>query len=59
MVPPGKISLVFREKKMLELITTVNDALNGFMTVPNLIAVFLLTPVVLRLIEEHFRKENL
>ena len=40
----------------LGLIWSISDTFNGFMTVPNLIGVFLLTPVVLRLIKEHFRK---
>ena len=38
----------------LGLIWGISDTFNGFMTVPNLIAVFLLTPVVLKLIREHF-----
>ena len=38
----------------LGLIWGISDTFNGFMTVPNLIAVFLLTPVVLKLIKEHF-----
>ena len=42
----------------LGLIWGISDTFNGFMTVPNLIAVFLLTPVVLRLIKEHFANEN-
>jgi AGCS family alanine or glycine:cation symporter len=42
----------------LGLIWGVSDTFNGFMTVPNLIAVFLLTPVVLRLIKEHFAAEG-
>jgi AGCS family alanine or glycine:cation symporter len=42
----------------LGLIWGISDTFNGFMTVPNLIAVFLLTPVVLKLIKEHFAKEN-
>ena len=42
----------------LGLIWSVSDTFNGFMTVPNLIAVFLLTPVVLRLIKEHFETEK-
>ena len=41
----------------LGLIWSISDTFNGFMTVPNLIAVFLLTPVVLKLIKEHFQKE--
>ena len=42
----------------LGLIWSISETFNGFMTVPNLIAVFLLTPVVLRLIKEHFRKRE-
>ena len=42
----------------LGLIWSISDTFNGFMTVPNLIAVFLLTPVVLRLIKEHFQKRE-
>jgi AGCS family alanine or glycine:cation symporter len=39
----------------LGLIWAISDTFNGFMTVPNLIAVFLLTPVVLKLIKAHFQ----
>ncbi|MBR6709404.1 MAG: sodium:alanine symporter family protein [Clostridia bacterium] len=42
----------------LGLIWSVSETFNGFMAVPNLIAVFLLTPVVLRLIKEHFENEK-
>ncbi len=42
----------------LGLIWGISDTFNGFMTVPNLIGVFLLSPVVLRLIKEHFSKEH-
>ena len=42
----------------LGLIWGISDTFNGFMTVPNLIAVFLLTPVVLKLIKSHFEQEN-
>ena len=38
----------------LGLIWGISDTFNGFMTVPNLISVFLLTPVVLKLTKEHF-----
>ena len=38
----------------LGLIWSISETFNGFMTVPNLIAVFLLTPVVLKLIQEYF-----
>ena len=43
----------------LGLIWGISDTFNGFMTVPNLIAVFLLTPVILKLIRQHFEKETL
>ena len=42
----------------LGLIWGISDTFNGFMAVPNLIGVFLLAPVVLRLIKEHFEEEN-
>ena len=42
----------------LGLIWGISDTFNGFMIVPNLIGVFLLSPVVLKLIKEHFAKEN-
>ena len=42
----------------LGLIWGISDTFNGFMTVPNLIAVFLLTPELLKLIREHFEKET-
>ena len=41
----------------LGLVWGISDTFNGFMTVPNLIAVFLLSPVVLKLIKEHFENE--
>ena len=40
----------------LGLIWGVSDTVNGFMVVPNLIAVFLLAPVLLKLVKEHFSK---
>ena len=43
----------------LGLIWSISDTFNGFMTVPNLIGVFLLTPVVLKLIKEHFDKKKI
>ena len=42
----------------LGLIWGISDTFNGFMTVPNLIAIFLLTPVLLKLIKDHFNKQN-
>ena len=41
----------------LGLIWGISDTFNGLMTVPNLIGVFLLAPVVLKLIKEHFEAE--
>ena len=40
----------------LGLIWGISDTCNGFMAVPNLIAVFLLSPVVFRLLKEHKSK---
>ena len=42
----------------LGLIWDISETFNGFMAVPNLIAVFLLAPVVIKLIREHFESEN-
>ena len=42
----------------LGLVWGISETINGFMTVPNLIAVFLLTPVVVRLLREHFQNET-
>ena len=42
----------------LGLIWGIADTFNGFMAIPNLIGVFLLSPVVLKMVEEHFAKEN-
>ena len=42
----------------LDLIWGISDTFNGFMVVPNLIAVFLLTPTVLKLTKEHFENEK-
>lgn len=39
----------------LGLIWSISETFNGLMAVPNLIAVFLLAPVVLKLTKEHFR----
>ncbi|MBQ6929555.1 MAG: sodium:alanine symporter family protein [Oscillospiraceae bacterium] len=38
----------------LDLIWSISDTFNGFMVVPNLIAVFLLAPTVFKLLKEHF-----
>ena len=42
----------------LDLIWGISDTFNGFMVVPNLVAVFLLTPTVLKLVKEHFENEK-
>ena len=42
----------------LGLVWGISDTFNGFMTVPNLIGVFLLAPVVLKLMKEHFEAEK-
>ena len=41
----------------LGLVWSISETFNGFMTVPNLIAVFLLTPVILKLVREHFAQQ--
>ena len=41
----------------LDLIWGISDTFNGFMTVPNLIAVFLLAPTVLKLTKEYFNQK--
>ena len=42
----------------LGLIWSISETFNGFMTVPNLIGVFLLSPVLLKLVREYFHKEK-
>ena len=42
----------------LGLIWSISETFNGFMAVPNLIGVFLLAPVLLKLIREYFDKEQ-
>ena len=41
----------------LGLVWGISDTFNGFMAVPNLIAVFLLAPVALKLVKEYFSKK--
>lgn len=38
----------------LSLVWTISDTLNGLMSIPNLIALLLLSPVVIKLTREHF-----
>jgi len=40
------------------LVWDIADMLNGFMAVPNLIAVLALSPVVIRLTREHFKDKK-
>lgn len=42
----------------LGVIWSISETFNGFMTIPNLIGVFLLTPVVVKLVREYFAKEE-
>ena len=42
----------------LGLVWDLSDTFNGFMIVPNLIAVFLLSPTVFQLLKAHFAKEK-
>lgn len=41
----------------LGLVWSVADTFNGLMSIPNLIALFLLAPVVVQLVQEHFAKK--
>ena len=42
----------------LGLVWSISETFNGLMAIPNLIAVFLLSPVVFKLIKEHFGNEK-
>ena len=42
----------------LELVWSLADFFNGLMVIPNLIAVFLLSGVVVKMTKEYFAKEN-
>ena len=42
----------------LGLVWGISDTFNGLMAIPNLIAVFLLAPVVLKLIKAHTENEG-
>lgn len=43
----------------LELVWNIADTLNGFMAIPNLIALLGLSGVVVKLTKNHFEKERL
>ena len=42
----------------LGLVWSISETFNGLMAIPNLIAVFLLSPVVLKLVKEYFAKQK-
>ncbi len=42
----------------LGLVWSISETFNGLMAIPNLIAVFLLSPVVMKLMKEYFGKES-
>lgn len=42
----------------LGLVWSISDTFNGLMAIPNLIAVFLLAPVVMKLIKSHAETEG-
>ena len=42
----------------LGLIWGISDTFNGFMALPNLVGIFLLTPVVVKLTKEYFNKNK-
>ena len=42
----------------LGLVWNISDTFNGLMAIPNLIAVFLLAPTVLKLLKQHFETEG-
>lgn len=42
----------------LGLLWSIAETFNGLMSIPNLIAVFMLSSVVVRLLQEYFAKKN-
>ena len=52
------IMLVFGAALELELAWNIADTLNGFMAIPNLIALLALSGVVIKLTKEHFAKKS-
>ena len=50
------VVLVFGAALKLELAWNIADTLNGFMAIPNLIALLGLSGVVIKLTKEHFAK---
>ena len=53
------IVLIFGAALELEIAWNIADTLNGFMAIPNLIALLGLSGVVIKLTREHFQKEKL
>lgn len=42
----------------LDIVWVIAETFNGFMSIPNLVALLLLSPVVVKLTKEHFKKES-
>ena len=42
----------------LDLVWSIAETFNGLMAIPNLIALFLLSGTVVKLVKEHYRKER-
>ena len=42
----------------LDLLWSIAETFNGLMAIPNLIALFLLSGTVVKLVKEHYRKEK-
>lgn len=49
------VVIVFGAGLKLDLVWNIADTLNGFMALPNLIALLGLSPVVVKLTKDHFR----
>ena len=52
-------SVVIGATLKLSLVWNIADTMNGFMAVPNLIALLALSGVVVKLTRDHFKKETL
>ena len=58
-IGPLMLTLEESSRQSIELIWLVSDTLNATMALPNLIALLLLSPIVLTLTREHFKKKVL
>ena len=50
--------IVVGSVQKVDLVWDMSDMFNGLMVIPNLIAVFLLSGVIVKLTKEYFAKEN-